>query len=140
MIASRADDVLAGKTPPTKFAEHVYDALLADPDSFFVVDIRATGDYCNGHIPGAVNIPFRTVAVPANLEMLPIDRPILVVCYTGHTASQTTMLYNLLGYEAYALRFAMLSWVDSTATKISSPTDLQDIFGGNFEVAVGCAP
>jgi rhodanese-related sulfurtransferase len=118
----------------------VFDALQADPDSYFVVDIRSTGSYCDSHIPGAVNIPFRTVAMPDNLAMLPTDRPILVVCYTGHTASQTTMLYNLLGYEAYALRFAMMSWVDATSTKVSSTTDVQTIFGGSYGLNTGCAP
>jgi rhodanese-related sulfurtransferase len=137
LIASRADDVLLGNAPPTKFAAEV-DAAL---ESFFVVDIRSAGDYCKGHIPGAVNIPFRTVAMPANLEMLPTDIPILVVCYTGHTASQTTMLYRLLGYDAYALRYAMMSWVDVTRAPIWSSLEeyKQNIFGGNFELET-CAP
>lgn len=128
LIASRADDVLSGNTPPTKFAADV----AGDLESFFVVDIRSAGAYCDGHIPEAVNIPFRTVAMAENLEMLPTDKPILVVCYTGHTASQTTLLYNLLGYEAYALRFAMISWVYETPTKVSSKDDVQYIYGGNY--------
>jgi len=140
LIANRADVVLSANSPPTKFAADVFSALQADPESFFVVDIRSTGDYCGGHIPGAVNIPFRTVAMPANLEMLPTDTPIVVVCYTGHTASQTTMLYNLLGYEAYALRFAMISWVYVTDTKVSSPLDVQAIYGGSYDLNMDCAP
>jgi rhodanese-related sulfurtransferase len=140
VIASRADDVLAANTPPTMFAEDLYNALEADPESFFVIDIRSTGSYCAGHIPGAVNIPYRTTAMPENLAMLPTDKPILVVCNTGHTASQVSMLYNLLGYESYALRFAMLSWVYDSETKVSASTDTQTIYGGDYGVTTGCAP
>jgi rhodanese-related sulfurtransferase len=130
IISSRANAVLSSPHTQTRFASDVLTALDDNSASFFIVDIRNAGDYCKGHIQGAVNIPFVTVAEPVNLEMLPTDRPILVVCYTGHTASQTTMLYNLLGYDASALRFGMMSWVPSTEMAISDPDDKQIIYGG----------
>lgn len=142
IIARRADAVLSNPHTQTRFASDVLTALEDDPDSFFIVDIRSADHYCQGHIPGAVNIPFVTVAEPASLEMLPTGRPILVVCYTGHTASQITMLYNLLGYDASALRFGMMSWVDSTVMAISNPDpgDKQTIYGGNYPITPNTCP
>ena len=130
-----ADDLVNGIDDPDKA-----DVL----NDFFVIDIRSnvdktTGrrdyDYCiNGHIPGAVWIPFEDVAKPENLAKLPIDKPILVVCYTGHTASQINSILNLLGYNAWTLRFGMTSWYPVKSTAIYKSTVKQDIFGGNYSL------
>jgi len=106
-IADRAFEVLNGSLKPTILASDVANDLA----SYYVVDVRGYEDWCDGHIPGAVNMPWPTEIVePDNLEMLPTDTPIVVVCYTGHTASQTTMLFNLLGYNASALKNGFISW------------------------------
>jgi rhodanese-related sulfurtransferase len=106
---------------------------IDDLEDFFLMDIRLPADYCAGHIPGAVNIPFLDVAKPENLAMLPIDRPILVICYTGHTASQINAILNMLGYNAWTLRFGMTSWRDETSTAVwsSDASYKQIIYGGN---------
>ncbi|MEW6326530.1 MAG: rhodanese-like domain-containing protein [Thermodesulfobacteriota bacterium] len=112
----------------------VDDPAKADEiDEFFVLDIRSNKDYCAGHIAGAVNIPFEDVAKPENLAQLPVDMPILVVCYTGHTASQINSILNMLGYNAWTLRFGMTSWRASSPTKVwlSSQTP-QDIYGAGL--------
>ncbi len=83
-----------------------------DANDPFILDIRALDDYLRGHIPGAVNIPYRNVFTPENLSLLPEDDQIVVVCYTGHTASQTTALLNVAGYDAIALKFGFESWSD----------------------------
>jgi hypothetical protein len=38
------------------------------------------------------------------------DRPVVVYCYTGQTASQVTAALRLLGYDAYNLLFGMQAW------------------------------
>ena len=77
-----------------------------------------------GHIPGAINIPWREVAKQENLAKLPKDRQIVVYCYTGHTASQITALLNILGYDTINLKFGMTSW-----------TINKDIAPGRYEEA-----
>ena len=74
--------------------------LLSD---YFVVDIRANSAYCAGHIGGAINIPYGTVAQPNNLDKLPTDQPILVVCATGHQSSQVGAILGMLGYQVRIL-------------------------------------
>ena len=61
---------------------------LSDGDTSndpFIVSVRAPEHYALGHIEGAINIPWKTIADDASLAMLPMDQPIVVYCYTGHT-------------------------------------------------------
>src|SRR3972149_1122132 len=76
----------------------------------FIVSVRALTDYEKGHIPGAINIPWREIANKENLAKLPTDKLIVVYCYTGQTGSQTTAILNLLGYNVKNLKFGMTSW------------------------------
>ena len=78
----------------------------------FIVSVRKADDYAKGHIPGAVNMGFTSLA--DNLDKLPPDEPIVVYCYTGHTGSQATALLNMLGYDATNLKFGMVSWTQDT--------------------------
>lgn len=70
---------------------------------FFGVDIRKPEDYAKGHLPGFVNIPFAEVG--KNLDKFPQDKLIIVQCYTGQTASQTTGVLRMMGYNAKNLHF-----------------------------------
>lgn len=50
-----------------------------------------------------------------NLSLLPDDETqVVVVCYTGQSASQITALLNVLGYNATALKHGMCSWTVNT--------------------------
>ena len=83
-------------------------------DDPFVLGIRSASHYAAGHIPGAVNIGFSDVFDEDNLAKLPTDKQIVVVCYTGHTASQITALLNVAGYDAIALMNGICSWNNNT--------------------------
>lgn len=63
-----------------------------------LVDVREPNEYAEGHIPGAVNIPIRTLA--KNLDKLPKDKPVVVYCRTGHRAGMATAALQLLGYSS----------------------------------------
>ena len=43
-------------------------------------------------------------------ENLTGDEKILLACYTGHNAGHATLILNLLGYDAYSLKFGMSGW------------------------------
>lgn len=93
--------------PATKFVGATPASNLSD---FYVLDIRAAADYAKGHVPGAVNVPFATLVKPENLVTYPTDRPILVICYTGHTASMSSSILNTLGYNAWVIKGGMSAW------------------------------
>lgn len=100
---------------------------LSGADKPFVLDIRSKDDFNKGHIDGATHIDFAALAVPDNLKMLPKDKKIVVVCYTGNTAAQATTILQMLGYDAAVLKFGMMGWdgsgKDAYITDISSASN-----------------
>lgn len=140
LIAKHADQYLSGTAGRTIFASVFNDGInlpdnrYDDLSDFFVLDIRSTIDFGKSHIAGAVNVPFALLAKPENLVIYPTDKPILVVCYTGHTASVATGILNTLGYDTWTLRFGMASWTASSNQKIYSPSVSQTITGGGYPV------
>jgi len=118
MRATIYDSLNQGK-PAAITAESLF-TRLNDTDTTndpFVLSIRSAEQYALGHIPGAVNIGLTSLFTEENLARLPYDNQIVVVCYTGHTASQATALLNALGYNATALKWGMCSWTtNSTVT------------------------
>jgi rhodanese-related sulfurtransferase len=140
IIAKYADRYLSGVAGRTIFASVFNDGIndaakpYDDLSDFYVLDIRAAADFAKGHIEGAVNVPYALVAKPENLVLYPTDKPMLIVCYTGHTASVATGILNTLGYDAWTLRFGMMSWTGYSTQKIYSPSVSQGIYGGAYPV------
>ncbi len=65
-------------------------------EDIFIIDLRSAEDYAKGHVKGAVNVPFASDVAKA-LVQIPDNKPVLVYCYTGQTASQVTALLNVAG-------------------------------------------
>jgi rhodanese-related sulfurtransferase len=78
-----------------------------DVEDLFLLDIRKPEDYIKGHIPGSTNIFWLDLFKPESLEKLPKDKTIVLICYVGHTASQSMAFLELLGYDVVVLKFGM---------------------------------
>jgi rhodanese-related sulfurtransferase len=63
----------------------------------FLVDVREPGEYQEGHLPNAINIPIRSLA--QNLDKIPAGKPVFVYCKSGHRAALSTAALQLLGYN-----------------------------------------
>jgi len=102
-------------------AEAVYENLNDGDESNdpFIIDIRAPEDYEIGHLPGAVNVGGGALFTPDVLSALPTDGQIVVYCYSGQTAGQATAALNMLGYDAYSLKFGMPAWAITTGPRWS---------------------
>lgn len=74
-------------------------AAIDAGDDMFILDIRQADAYEEGHIKGAVNMPYGS-AVAEGLSLIPNDVQVYVYCYTGQTASQTIALLNVAGIYA----------------------------------------
>ncbi|MEJ2733270.1 MAG: rhodanese-like domain-containing protein [Anaerolineae bacterium] len=96
----------------------------------FIVSVRGAEHYALGHIPGAINIPWKGIATPENLAKLPADQPIVVYCYTGHTGQIATTVLRLLGYDVQNLKFGMMGWTQNdevlVTTRFGPDTDQRD--------------
>jgi len=80
---------------------------LTKDNEFFLLDIRKPDDYASGHIEGAVNIFWLDIFKPENLQKLPKDKKIVLICYVGHTASQVMTLLKMLGFDVVVLKYGM---------------------------------
>ena len=63
----------------------------------FVVDVREPGEYAEGHIPGAVNIPLRELIT--RIDEIPTSVPVVVYCASGHRAAIAGATLNVMGID-----------------------------------------
>lgn len=66
-VETDASDVLAG--------------LGVDEPGFVVVDVRGDEAWAQGHIPGAMHLPYRQIAARA-AELIPAGTPVVVYCWS----------------------------------------------------------
>ena len=114
VVQQAAEEYLSSGKAPVISADALWENLNDGDESNdpFIVSVRAPDAYELGHIPGAINIPWKTIAEPDNLAKLPTDQPIVIYCYTGHTGQIATTVLNLLGYDATNLKFGMMGWTE----------------------------
>lgn len=62
-----------------------------------VVDVREPAEYGAGHIPGAINIPLRTLA--QHIDKIECDRPVVLYCSSGYRSAMGVVTLHLLGYD-----------------------------------------
>jgi rhodanese-related sulfurtransferase len=85
-----------------------------DPTQPYVISVRSLADdTARGYIPGAHHWD------PADLirhrDELPRDKKIVIYCYTGQSSAACTAYLNLVGFDAYNLRWGLCSWTADTA-------------------------
>ncbi|MFF9332229.1 rhodanese-like domain-containing protein [Streptomyces albogriseolus] len=76
-----------------------------------VVDVRNSGEYRAGHVPGARSTPLPNL--PLILSELPKDRPVHVICQSGGRSAQATSLLRDLGYDAHSVSGGTAAWIDA---------------------------
>ncbi len=81
--------------------EQVKELVDAGSTDYTILSVRQAADYEAGHVQGAINIPFGAGMQEQFESLIPKDKPVIVYCYTGQTASQTVAVLRMLGYEAY---------------------------------------
>lgn len=132
------NNILAGPGDAIKFVvgEPAETDLNAFLSKYYIIDIRSSASYGDGHIQGAKNVAFTDILTEAPKAG---SKPILVVCYTGQTACYATALLRLYGYSnTQALKWGMSGWNSATAgpwnSNIGSPA------AGNSNWSYSTAP
>jgi rhodanese-related sulfurtransferase len=97
--------------------------VLANPSSYYIVNYFSETDYLGqgdcppGHIDGARQYtPSSSLQTTEFLNTLPTDQPIIIYCWTGQNSSSVTAFLNMLGYEAYSLKFGVNGMVHDQLT------------------------
>ncbi|MBQ8159458.1 MAG: DsrE/DsrF/DrsH-like family protein [Clostridia bacterium] len=80
-----------------------------DFDSVTILDIRDPDAVLVNGIPGALNIPYRTLG--DDFSSIPRDRPVYVICYGGVWSIDVTEKLRGAGYDAYNLAGGFEAWL-----------------------------
>ncbi len=94
---------------------------LLDSGEVVLVDVRETKEYGEGHFPGAINIPVRTVA--DNLDKIPADKPVIIYCASGHRAGMVVTSLQLLGYKNVKAGPTFKAWADAKEEVSTEPVE-----------------
>ncbi len=90
------------------------DAFLS---TYTIMDLRSATDFNAGKLPGATNVLFKDILTFANAA----TKPILVVCYSGNTATYATALLRMYGKrDARTLKWGMSGWHSTFANHATS--------------------
>lgn len=76
-----------------------------------VLDVREPGEYREGHLPGAVNIPVGHLT--ARLGDLDRNQPVYVVCASGNRSSAMTEVLTAAGFDAINIAGGTGAWIRS---------------------------
>ncbi|AGF56624.1 NADPH-dependent 2,4-dienoyl-CoA reductase/sulfur reductase-like enzyme [Clostridium saccharoperbutylacetonicum] len=63
----------------------------------YIIDVRERGEYANGHIKNAVNIPLSELRQRVN--EIPKEKPVYLHCRTGQRSYNATLALQNLGYN-----------------------------------------
>jgi len=72
---------------------------------YYLIDLRSREEYKKGHIKGSKNIYWLNILEKKNLDKIPKNKPIFLICYVGHTSSQILTLLKMLGYNVISIKY-----------------------------------
>jgi rhodanese-related sulfurtransferase len=75
----------------------------------FVVDVRETWEFEDGHVPNARHIPLNTI--PDNLASVPRDQKVWVICQAGGRSMTAANYLEAQGYDAVSVAGGTGSWI-----------------------------
>jgi len=109
-LESNGNFINSKKVPAMIKSKEVHSNL--ENPKYLVIDIRGTSDFKKGHIANAENVKMKDLIIYFENEITPSDyEKIALVCYSGQTASFSTSVLRLLGYNnVYAMKWGMASW------------------------------
>ena len=85
-----------GRTPMSQ--EALLEHQSRHPDHLFVLDVRTPQEYAEGHVPGAVNVPYDQLA--SRLAEVPKDKDVVLYCKSGRRAGIAADVLAANGYTA----------------------------------------
>jgi phage shock protein E len=105
----------APTTTPTKALPSMSAAALAEhqakhADHVFVLDVRSPEEFSEGHVPGAVNVPYDQIA--ARIAEVPKNKDVVLYCRSGRRAGIAAEVLAANGYSRLShLEGDMPGWI-----------------------------
>lgn len=82
------------------------DEVFSNPQKYYIINLDRKDKYEDGHIPGSVRYkPEGTLGYTDEMASIPVDKPVVVYCGTGHNSGFATAYLRLFGYDAHTLKY-----------------------------------
>ncbi|NJN84021.1 MAG: rhodanese-like domain-containing protein [Caldilineaceae bacterium] len=86
-----------------------YQARFVDgKQAHTLVDVRTSGEFGGGHIPGALNISLQDLS--GRLDKIPTDKPVVVYCRTGNRSSFAARTLLQSGFDEVFDLGGIIDW------------------------------
>ena len=85
-------------------------ALMNSESGYIILDVREQYEYDEGHIPGAILIPYGEIADRAEKELTDKDQLILVYCRSGRRSKIAAEELVKLGYTNVKEFGGIIDW------------------------------
>lgn len=79
-----------------------------DGINFIIIDVREKDEFDFVNIKNTIHIPMMTI--PNNLNLLPKEKDIGVLCHHGNRSAQVTAYLKNLGYNAFNITGGIEKW------------------------------
>jgi len=89
----------------------VADLARVRTDGVALIDVRQPDEYTAAHVPGATLVPLATV--PDNLDRVPTDGPVYVICAMGARSLKAAEFYRGQGIDAVNVAGGTTAWIDA---------------------------
>jgi rhodanese-related sulfurtransferase len=89
----------------------VADLARVRADGVALIDVREPDEYTAAHVPGATLVPLATV--PDNLDRVPTDGPVYVICAKGGRSLKAAEFYRGQGIDAVNVAGGTTAWIDA---------------------------
>ncbi|MGH9232541.1 MAG: rhodanese-like domain-containing protein [Acidimicrobiales bacterium] len=80
-------------------------------DGIALIDVRQPDEYTAAHVPGATLVPL--AMVPDNLDRVPTDGPVYVICAKGGRSLKAAEFYRGQGIDAVNVAGGTTAWLDA---------------------------
>lgn len=96
--------------------------MMEEESDYIILDVRTEEEYCEKHIPDAINIPNETIGSGEIEELPDKDQLILVYCRSGNRSKQAAEKLTELGYTNIVEFGGINDWTGETVSGSHSTT------------------
>jgi rhodanese-related sulfurtransferase len=97
--------------------------IQANPEEYYLVSYWPKDFYNEGHIEGSIQYtPKKSLRSDQDLLSLPLDKKIVLYCYSGHHSPYPVAFLRLLGYRAYNFDFGANNFLYHHMQKTQPPS------------------
>lgn len=86
--------------------------LINNKADFLLIDVRLAEKFAENHIPGAINIPWRQLALLEHQEKLKSAHALIIYCsgFTCNASEKAGAILDILGYKVVEYDGGMEDW------------------------------